>query len=363
MEAFSDHIVVFERENAISSLRVIEISTGDTHIVQLPEGLRSLWPVENPELDSISFRFKYMSMTTPSRVYEYDMVERKLTIVKQQEVHGYDPSDYYAERTYFEARDGTSIPVNVIHRKDLKKDGANPLLLYAYGAAGDIETSAPSFDPMMLSLLERGFVYVVAGIRGGGEFGQKWYDDGRMLNKKNCFTDFIDSAEYLIREGYTSMGLIAARGGSAGGLLVAASTMMRPELFSVVIAEVPFVDVIHTMLDKTIPLVIGEYEEYGDIYDPKVYAYCKSYSPYENVRAVRYPKLLVTSGMNDPRVPFWEPVKWVARMRDISSKENTIVLRTKLSEGHRGSYARYDTIGEEALKLAFVVRGVTDDAR
>ncbi len=358
VDIFADHLVVFEREGAISSIRVVDLSTGKSHVIELPEDLRSVWPQENPELDSTRFRFAYMSMTTPKRIYEYDMVSRGLRLVKDLEVEGYDSSEYHAERVFARVTDGTSIPINIIHRKELRKDGGNPLLLYAYGAAGDFEASAPAFDPAMLSLLERGFVYAVAGIRGGGEYGQPWYDDGRMLNKKNCFTDFIDCAEHLIREGYTSKEFLAARGASAGGLLVAASTMMRPDLFRVVLAEVPFVDVVHTQLDKTIPLVIGEYEEYGDIYDKEVYDYCKSYSPYENVRPVKYPKLLVTSGMNDPRVPFWEPVKWVARMRDIGAEDNTIMLRTKLSEGHRGSYARYDTIGEEALKLAFVVDGI-----
>ncbi|UCE91733.1 MAG: S9 family peptidase [Methanobacteriota archaeon] len=358
VDVFSDHLVVFERENAISSIRVIDLATGKSHIVELPETLRGVWPLENPDLDSTSFRFAYTSMMTPRRTYEYDMAGRELKLVKEEEVRGYDPSDYHAERVHVPVSDGTIIPMNIMHRKGLKKDSRNPLLLYAYGAAGDFETSSPSLDPMILSLLERGFVYAVAGIRGGGEYGQHWYDSGRMLNKKNCFSDFIDSAEYLIREGYTSKELLAARGGSAGGLLVAAATTMRPDLFRVVLAEVPFVDVIHTMLDESIPLVIGEYEEYGDLHEPEVYEYCKSYSPYENVRPVRYPKLFVTSGMNDPRVPFWEPIKWVARIRDIGAEENTIMLRTKMSEGHHGSHARYDSMKEEALKLAFIAEDV-----
>jgi oligopeptidase B len=362
VDVFSNHLVVFERERAISSIRIVELATGASHVINLPEELRSVWPLENAELDSTSFRFAYTSMTTPRRVYEYDMTRRTLTQVKEQEVRGYDPSEYHSERVFVTVTDGTKIPMNIIHRKDLKRDGGNPLLLYAYGAAGDFEASSPSLDPAMLSLLDRGFVYAVAGIRGGGEYGQPWYDDGRMLNKKNCFSDFIDCAEYLIEEGYTSQDLLAARGASAGGLLVAATTMMRPDLFRVVLAEVPFVDVIHTMLDKSIPLVIGEYEEYGDIYDPEVYEYCKSYSPYENVRPVKYPQLFVTSGMNDPRVPFWEPVKWVARMRDIGSEDNLILLRTKTSEGHHGSHARYDSMKEEALKLAFILQGITDSA-
>ena len=358
VDVFTDRLVVFEREDAISSIRVVDLSTRESHLVELPETLRSVWPLENPAIDSTTFRFVYTSMTTPRTTYEYDMVSRELELVKRQEVRGYNPSDYHAERVTVTVSDGTKMPMNIIHRKGVKRDGRNPLLLYAYGAAGDFEAYSPSFDPLMLSLLERGFVYAVAGIRGGGEYGQPWYDGGRMLNKKNCFTDFIDSAEYLIAQGYTSKELLAARGASAGGLLVAATTMMRPDLFRVVLAEVPFVDVIHTMLDESIPLVIGEYEEYGDIHEPEVYEYCKSYSPYENVRPVKYPSLFVTSGMNDPRVPFWEPVKWVARMRDIGTKDNRFLLSTKMSEGHHGSHARYDSMKEEALKLAFVIEAV-----
>ena len=363
VEVFSRHMVVFEREDAISSIRVIELSTNDSHVIQLPERLRSVSPLSNPALDSPTFRFSYTSMTTPKRIYEYDMAGRKLSLIKEQEIQGYDPVDYHSERVIVAAADGARIPLNIMHRKSIEKDGSNPLLLYAYGAAGDFEASAPSLDPTILSLLERGFVYAVAGIRGGGEFGQSWYDSGRMLNKKNCFSDFIDCADYLIKEGYTSRQLLAARGGSAGGLLVAAATTMRPDLFRVVVAEVPFVDVIHTMLDKSIPLVIGEYEEYGDPHDPAVYEYCKSYSPFENVRRVRYPSLFVTAGMNDPRVPFWEPVKWVAKMREIGADGNQILLRVKSSEGHSGSHARYDSMMEESLKLAFIVNEMTNEAQ
>ena len=363
VEVFARHLVVFERDDAISSIRIIDLSSNESHVIRLPEPLRSVSPLANPCLDSTSFRFVYTSMITPRRIYEYDMVTRKLSVVKEQEVQGYDPSEYHSERVFVTAVDGARIPLNIVHRKGIEKDGCNPLLLYAYGAAGDFEASAPSLDPTILSLLERGFVYAVAGIRGGGEFGQLWYDNGRMLNKKNCFSDFIDCAEYLIREGYTSRHRLAARGGSAGGLLVAATTTMRPDLFRVVVAEVPFVDVIHTMLDKSIPLVIGEYEEYGDPHDPTVYEYCKSYSPYENVRRVRYPSLLVTAGMNDPRVPFWEPVKWVAKMREIGADGNLTLLRVKSSEGHSGSHARYDSMMEESLKLAFIVNEIMNEAQ
>ena len=229
------------------------------------------------------------------------------------------------------------------------------MLLYGYGASGDFEASAPAFDIGVLSLLERGFVYAVAGIRGGGEYGQKWYDSGRMQEKKNTFSDFISCAEYLVKEGYTSSEKMATKGGSSGGLLVATAMTMRPELFKVVIAEVPFVDVIHTMMDQSLPFVTGDYEELGDINEPDVYSYCRSYSPYENIRKVEYPHVLATSGMNDPRVPFWEPVKFVAKLRDHAVGDNVILLRTRLVEGHMGVSARYDALRDTAFKLAFIM--------
>jgi oligopeptidase B len=355
VEVFADYIAVFEREDAVSSIRVLERNSGESHLIELPEKLRFVTPMENPETGSNVLRFAYTSMLTPKRVYEYEMTNRALRLVKEDDVPGYDRSDYHVERIHVTVADGAKVPVNIVHRNGIAKNGKNPLLLYAYGAAGDFEASAPVFDTGILSLLEQGFVYAVAGIRGGGEYGQPWYDNGRMLNKKNCFTDFIRCAEHLIAEGYTSSELLAINGASAGGLLVGTATTMRPDLFSVVVAEVPFVDVVHTMIDQSIPLVTGEYEEYGDINEPEVYSYCKSYSPYENVEAVEYPDMLVTSGMNDPRVPFWEPVKWVARLRDRGVGDSMILLRTNITQGHHGASARYEAIEYNALKLAFII--------
>ena len=359
VDVFDDYLAVFEREDAVSSIRVLNLVNGDSHIIELPEKLRSVTPLENPDMSATILRFAYTSMVTPRRVYEYDMKNEALNLIKEDEVADYNPSDYHSERVYVTAGDGTKIPLNIVHRKEMAKDGRNPLLLYGYGAAGDFEASAPTFDIGILSLLERGFVYAVAAIRGGGEYGQQWYDDGRMMNKKNCFSDFISCAEYLKENEYTAEDRMALMGGSAGGLLVATVMTMRPELCQSVVAEVPFVDVVNTMIDQTIPLVIGEYEEYGDINDPEVYSYCKSYSPYENIRNVSYPNVLVTSAMNDPRVPFWEPVKWIAKLREHTIENSLILLRTNLMEGHMGALARYDALRSKAFVLAFLTHTLT----
>ena len=354
VEAFEDHIAVFERENALTSISVYDVKTGEGHRIALPEQLRSVTPLKNPDVPSQRVRFSYSSFLTPRTMCEYDMETRELHTLQQEVVNGYDKDNYHSERIFATADDGTSIPITLVHRTDIKKDGSNPLLLYGYGSAGDFESSMPVFDNRILSLLDRGGVYAVAGIRGGGEMGRHWYDDGRVLRKKNSFTDFIRCAEHLIGKGYTSNERLAIIGGSAGGLLVATVMNMRPDLFRAVVAEVPFVDVIHTMLDKSIPLVIGDSEEYGDPAIPEQYWYCKSFSPYENVAEREYPDLLVKSAMNDPRVPFWEPVKWVARLRDRSRGSNIILLRTEMNQGHLGVSARYDALGYDATKLAFI---------
>ena len=360
VDVFDDYLAVFEREDAISSIRILSFRDGSTHVIDLPERLRSVTPLENPVMSSTVLRFAYTSMTMPERIYEYDMERRELVLVKDTEIPGYDPHEYHSERVYVAAADGTKIPLNIVHRKGVLTEGRNPLLLYAYGAAGDFEGSAPAFDIGILSLLERGFVYAVAAIRGGGEYGQQWYDDGRMMNKKNCFSDFISCAEYLIENGFTSSDRIAINGGSAGGLLVAVATTMRPELFHTVLAEVPFVDVLNTMMDQTIPLVTGEYEEYGDINEPEVYSYCRSYSPYDNIRRQEYPNILVTTAMNDPRVAFWEPVKWIAKLREHATGESLILLRTARVGGHMEQHARYDALRSRAFKLAFLVSTLTE---
>ncbi|MBE0518829.1 MAG: S9 family peptidase [Thermoplasmata archaeon] len=355
VEAFADHIAVFEREDAITSISVFNLNTGENHRIALPEELRSVTPLENPDISSHKLRFSYSSFLTPKTMYEYDMDMRELHQLQQERVHGYDREEYESERLFAVADDGTRIPITVVHKKSIAKDGGNPLLLYAYGSAGDFESTLPIFDINNLSLLDRGFVYAVAAIRGGGEMGRQWYDDGRVLRKKNSFTDFIRSAEHLIAMGYTSKEKLAIAGGSAGGLLVAAVMNMRPDLFRAVVAEVPFVDVIHTMLDKTIPLVAGDSEEYGDPAIPEQYWYCKSFSPYENVEEKEHPNLLVTSAMNDPRVPFWEPVKWIARLRDRNKGSNVMLLRTGMNQGHMRVSARYDALRHDAFKMAFIL--------
>nr|MDQ3309086.1 prolyl oligopeptidase family serine peptidase [Gemmatimonadota bacterium] len=297
------------------------------------------------------------SLVTPSSVYDYNMRTRQGTLKKQTEVlGGYDPSQYGTERTWARASDGTRVPVSLVYRKPLVKDGTRPLLLYAYGSYGS--STDPAFYSNNLSLIDRGVIYAIAHIRGGQEMGRAWYEQGKMLNKRNTFTDFIAAAEHLVQEKYTSPERLAARGGSAGGLLMGAVVNMRPDLFKVVVADVPFVDVVTTMLDASIPLTTGEWLEWGDPRKPEFYAYMKSYSPYDNVEAKAYPTMLVTTGLNDPRVAFWEPAKWVARLRATKTDDNPLLLRTNLGAGHGGASGRYDNLREQAFRYAFILNAL-----
>jgi oligopeptidase B len=299
-------------------------------------------------------RFNYTSLVTPSSVYDYDMGTRARELKKRTEVlGGYDPSLYATERTWARAQDGTRVPVSLVYRKPLVKDGARPLFLYSYGSYGS--STDPTFNSNNLSLLDRGVIYAIAHIRGGSEMGRHWYDQGKMLNKRNTFTDFIASAEHLIAEKYTSREHLAIRGGSAGGLLMGAVVNMRPDLFSVVVADVPFVDVINTMLDASIPLTAGEWEQWGNPAIKEHYDYMVTYSPYDNVEPKAYPAMLVTTGLNDPRVAFWEPAKWVARLRANKTDANPLLLRTNMGAGHGGSSGRYDSLRELAFRYAFVL--------
>ena len=272
---------------------------------------------------------------------------------KRTEVHGYEPSRYCAERVHATAPDGTAVPVSLVYRAPLARNGQRPLLLLGYGAYG--VSMDPSFSSHALSLLDRGFVVAIAHVRGGEELGRRWYEEGKLFAKGNSFTDFIAAAEHLIAAGYTGVSRLAINGGSAGGLLMGAVTNMRPDLFHTVVAEVPFLDVINTMLDPSLPLTVIEYEEWGDPNDPDAYAYIKSYSPYDNIEAKAYPHMLITAGLNDPRVAFWEPAKWTARLRARKTDGNRLLLKTHMGAGHAGASGRYDTMQEIAFKYAFVL--------
>jgi oligopeptidase B len=298
-------------------------------------------------------------MITPRSVYDYDMATRKRTLLKRTEVPNYDPSLYRTERVYATSPDGVRVPLSVLYRAPLVRDGKRPAFLTAYGSYGS--SSDPTFNPTVFSLVDRGYVYVIAHIRGGSENGRRWYEDGRLMHKKNTFIDFVSSASWLETEHYTSPDRLAIRGGSAGGLLIGASINMRPELFKAVIADVPFVDVINTMLDPTIPLTAPEWLQWGDPHQRDAYYYMKSYAPYENVERKAYPAMLVTAGLNDPRVGYFEPAKWVAKLRAMKTDTNTLILRTNMGAGHFGASGRYDRLKETALRYAFVVStiGVT----
>jgi oligopeptidase B len=338
----------------MSRIRIINLKDQSSHFVELPEKLYHIVPVETYDFESDVIRFQFSSMVTSPRVYDYDMRKRKLELKKQEEVPGYDPSLYSSERIYARAKDGVLVPISLVFKKGLKMTGKNPGYLYAYGAYGDFEGPAPEFETKFLPLLDRGFVCAKAHIRGGGDLCKRWHEEGRMLKKINSFTDFIACAEHLIEEGYTSSDRLVIKGKSAGGLLMGAVTTMRPEIFKVVVAEVPFVDVINTMLDPSIPLTIPEFEEWGNPEDKEYYEYFKLYSPYDNVRKRDYPNLLVTGALNDSRVQYWEPAKWVAKLRANKTDDNTILLRTNIVEGHSGASGRYDYLKWFAFMYAFI---------
>jgi oligopeptidase B len=353
-DVFRSHLVLYEREGGLRRIRVRELPSGREHHVSFAEPVYTVFGGANSEYDTGTLRFTYTSLVTPSSVYDYDMRTRERELKKRTEVlGGYDPARYATERTWARAQDGTLVPVSLVYRKPLVKDGSRPLLLYAYGSYGN--NVEPTFSSNNLSLLDRGVVYAIAHIRGGQEMGRHWYDQGKMLSKRNTFTDFIASAEHLVREGYTSPERLAIRGGSAGGLLMGAVVNMRPELFRAVVADVPFVDVINTMLDASIPLTTGEWEQWGNPAVKEHYDYMKTYSPYDNVERKGYPAMLVTTGLNDPRVAFWEPAKWVAKLRTHKTDANPLLLKTNLGAGHGGSSGRYDALREQAFRYAWIL--------
>ncbi len=355
LSVFKDFSVLFEREGGLPQLRVTDFKSGATHRIELPEEAYSASPSTNREFDTKLFRFAYQSPVTSFSVYDYDPATRQRTLLKQVAVlGGYDKSRYRVERMSATAPDGVKVPVWLLYRKDLKRDGTNPALLGAYGSYGS--SGQASFNGNLFSLVDRGVVYAYAYIRGGGELGKKWHDDGRMMKKRNTFTDFIATAEHLLAAKYTSKERLAITGGSAGGLLMGAVTNMRPDLFKVVVSHVPFVDVINTMLDESLPLTVGEFEEWGNPKVEEQYRYMKTYSPYENVTAKAYPTLLVKSSYNDSQVMYWEPAKYVAKLRALKTDRNPLVFHINMDPaGHGGRSGRYERLKETAFDYAFLL--------
>jgi oligopeptidase B len=356
IEIFKDHLVVNERENGLTRLRVIQWADNSEHYISFNDPTYAAWVSSNPEFDTTLLRYGYSSLTTPTAIYDYNLNNKDRTLKKQDEVLGgkFDSANYVSERIMAPSRDGkTQVPISIVYHKDYQKSGDEPLLLYGYGSYGN--TIDPWFSSSRLSLLDRGFAFAIAHIRGGQEMGRSWYEDGKMLNKKNTFFDFIDSGQHLVNMGYTNTSHLYAQGGSAGGLLVGAVINMAPNLWNGAIAAVPFVDVVSTMLDETIPLTTFEFDEWGNPKDKEYYEYIKSYSPYDNVVAQDYPNLLITTGYWDSQVQYWEPAKWIAKLRDTKTDNNTLVMDCNMEVGHGGASGRFKRFKEVALSYAFLL--------
>lgn len=352
-ELFNRWLVLEERKQGLVSLRQVDWKTGQSTNIIFDDPVYMAWLSVNPQADSEELRFGYTSMTTPSSTYQWNMQTKEKQLLKQQEVKGFKHDLYESERIWVKAQDGVEVPVSLVYRKDLFKKGENPILIYGYGSYGS--SIDPSFSSARLSLLDRGFVYAIVHVRGGGELGKRWYNQGKMEHKVNSFTDFIDATKYLINQGYGAPKHVYAMGGSAGGLLMGAVINMAPELYRGVVAQVPFVDVLTTMLDASIPLTTGEYEEWGDPADKDVYFRLKSYSPYDNVEAKAYPHLLVTTGLHDSQVQYWEPAKWVAKLRELKTDNNLLLLETDMSAGHGGKSGRFNRLRDTAREYAFIL--------
>jgi oligopeptidase B len=354
MDFFKNYYVTYEREHGLPQISVADLNTGRSRRILFPEPAYVASPYVNREYDTTKFRYSYQSFVTPQSVFEYDMAGGDSTLLKQKEVPGgYDPTRYQVEQLYATASDGAKVPISVVYLKGKKLDGAAPLYLYAYGSYGfsvDI-----TFNSNVFSLLDRGVVYAVAHPRGGGEMGKTWHDAGRMMNKKNTFNDFIACAEYLVNKGYGSRDKLVIEGGSAGGLLMGAVTNLRPDLFRAVIAKVPFVDVMNTMLDESLPLTVTEFEEWGNPKEKPAFDYMITYSPYDNIQPKTYPNMLVKTSFNDSQVMYWEPAKYVAKMRATRADHNTLILKTNMGAGHGGASGRYDRLHEIAFDYAFIL--------
>jgi oligopeptidase B len=351
---FVDHAVVSEREGGLTHLRVIDMRAGASHRVSAAEADYAMGMGANPEFETGTLRFTYQSMITPASVYDYDMRTRARTLLKQQEVlGGYDPAQYEARRVWAEARDGAKVPISMVHRKGVALDGTAPLLLYAYGSYG--VSLAPSFSSNRLSLLDRGAIYATAYVRGGGELGEDWREQGRMRQKWNTFHDFLDCAEYLAQQEYTSPDRLVIQGGSAGGLLIGVVVNERPGLFKAAVAQVPFVDIMNTMLDASLPLTTSEWIEWGNPNEKADFEYMLSYSPYDNVKAQAYPVMLIQASLHDSQVPYWEAAKWAAKLRELKTDDHPLLLKTNMGAGHGGASGRYDALREAAFTYAFVL--------
>lgn len=355
IEIFKSHLVVSERKDGLIQLRVIKWADQSEHYIEFNDPAYTAGPSANPEFDTEILRFGYTSLTTPQTTYDYNMVTKSKTLLKQQEVLGgtFSPDNYTSERIMVTVRDGAKVPVSLVYKKGMKRDGNTPLLLYAYGSYG--YSMDPTFSSVRLSLLDRGFIFAIAHIRGGQEMGRDWYEDGKLLKKKNTFYDFIDCGKYLVDNKYTSTDHLYAQGGSAGGLLMGAITNMAPDMWNGVIAQVPFVDVISTMWDESIPLTTGEFDEWGNPKDKVYYDYMLSYSPYDNIEAKDYPNLLITTGYWDSQVQYWEPAKWIAKLREMKTDDNLLMMSCNMDVGHGGASGRFKRYKEIAEEYAFLL--------
>ncbi|MFC2106932.1 S9 family peptidase [Bacteroidota bacterium] len=354
VEIFKNFLVLNERKDGLANIRVIGWENKEDYYIRFEDPTYAAYISTNPDFNTDILRYSYTSLVIPSSVYDYNMISKEKSLMKQQEVvGGYNSADYRSERVYATAPDGTKVPISMVYKTGTEMNGTNPLLLVGYGSYGS--SYDPGFRSSRLSLIDRGFIYAIAHIRGGEDMGRQWYEDGKLLKKKNTFTDFIACGEYLIQEKYTNNDKLFALGGSAGGLLIGAVINMKPEIFKGAIAAVPFVDVITTMLDESIPLTTGEYDEWGDPNNKKYYDYMLSYSPYDNVVKQDYPALLVTTGWHDSQVQYWEPAKWVAKMRDYKTDNNELLLWTNLEYGHGGASGRFKRYEETAMEYAFLI--------
>jgi oligopeptidase B len=355
IDLFRKFAVCVEKAEALERLRVFDFQTATWAEIAFPEPVYAVNPASTPDYDATSFRYNYQSFVTPASVLDYDPVTRQSTLLKQQEVlGGYDPDKYASERLWATARDGVRIPISIVYKKGLVRDGKAPLLLYGYGSYGI--GIPPVFSSSRLSLLDRGMSYAIAHIRGGDELGEQWREDGMLMKKKNTFFDFIDCAECLVKDKWTSEDRLVIEGGSAGGLLMGAVVNLRPDLFHAVHAAVPFVDVMNTMMDVSLPLTVGEYLEWGDPNAPAAYEYMKSYSPYDNLERREYPAMLVTSSLNDSQVMYWEPAKYVAKLRTLKTDRNQLLLKMKMNPaGHGGASGRYDRLEDQAFEYAWIL--------
>ena len=355
IDEFKNFLVFSERQNGLAQLVIQDRKTLKKEFLKFDEPAYMIRSMNNPEYNTDNFRFAYTSMITPGSQYEQNLVTGKRTLLKQQEVlGGYDKNLYTTERVFATAKDGTKIPISLVYKKGFEKNGNNPVLLYGYGSYGN--SMEATFSSARLSLLDRGFAFAMAHIRGGQEMGRQWYEDGKMMKKINTFTDFIDAGEFLVKENYTSPKHLYAQGGSAGGLLMGAVVNMKPELWNGVIAQVPFVDVVNTMLDESIPLTTNEYDEWGNPNNKDAYLYMKSYSPYENIQKKNYPNILITTGLHDSQVQYFEPAKWAAKLRDLKTDKNAVLLKTEMAYGHGGASGRFDYLKDVAWDYAFLLK-------